>query len=238
MKKLAAALAVAAMMTATMTACAAGLESGAAAAPAAGVPTATAPGGYSATTLRLTGPGYELDVPQVSGGTEIARNAFNAAMRGRAQQWIDQVEQTFTLKPGAGQVTYLGSRAISSLFVISTYSEGAAHPNNAYESYVVDARTGNEITLRDLFTDLNCGLNLLADQAAIEVPKSRAGDSYSKSGIEAVEYNYRLWLATPGGMEIHFGEIASHAAGDIVITVPWSKLDSALKPGIRDIVSG
>ncbi|MET8648877.1 RsiV family protein [Nocardia aurea] len=238
MKKLAAALAVAAMMTATMNACAAGLESGAAAAPPAGVPTATAPGGYSATTLRLTGPGYELDVPQVSGGTEIARNAFNAAMRGRAQQWIDQVEQTFTLKPGAGQVTYLGSRAISSLFVISTYSEGAAHPNNAYESYVVDARTGNEITLRDLFTDLNCGLNLLADQAAIEVPKSRAGDSYSKSGIEAVEYNYRLWLATPGGMEIHFGEIASHAAGDIVITVPWSKLDSALKPGIRDIVSG
>ncbi|WP_216913754.1 RsiV family protein [Nocardia noduli] len=238
MKKLAAALAVAAVLTATMTACAAGLESGAAAAPPAGVPTATAPGGYCATTLRLTGPGYELDVPQVSGGTEVARDAFNTAMRGLARQWIDQVEQTFTLKPGSGQVTYLGSRAISSLFVISTYSEGAAHPNNAYESYVIDARTGDEITLDDLFADVDHGLSLLADQAAIEVPKTRAGDSYSKSGIEADEYNYRLWLATPGGMEIHFGEISSHAAGDIVITVPWSKLDSALKPGMREIVGG
>ncbi|MET7767350.1 RsiV family protein [Nocardia sp. NPDC005366] len=236
MRKLAAALAVAAVMTAMMTACAAGVESGAAAVPPAGAP--TAPGGYSATTVRLTGPGYEVDVPQVAGGAEAARNEYNAVMRALAQKWIDQVDGTTTLSPGAGQVTYLGTRAISGLFVVSVYGEGAAHPNNAYGTHVIDARTGREITLRDLFIDVRQGLSVLADQAAVEVPRTRAGDQYSKSGIEATEYNYRLWLATPGGMEIHFGEISSHAAGDIVITVPWSKLDSVLNPGLRDIVSG
>ncbi|MBH0777183.1 RsiV family protein [Nocardia bovistercoris] len=235
MRKFAAALAIAGMMTASLTACAAGLESNASAQPVAQAPQHA--GGFSAASVRLEGPGYRIDVPQVTGGSDAARTEFNNAMRALAQTWIDRVETTFTLEPGHGQVTYIGTRVVSGLLVVSTYGEGAAHPNNAYESHVTNADTGAAITLRDLFTDTQAGLNALAEQAAIEVPKTRAGDTYFKSGIEATEFNYRLWLATPGGMEIHLGEIASHAAGDIVITVPWSKLDSVLKPGIRDIVS-
>ncbi|WP_054813511.1 RsiV family protein [Nocardia arizonensis] len=236
MKKIAAAVAIAGIMTATLTACAAGVDQGASASHA-GIPQA-APGAFAVSSVRLQGPNYTVDVPQVTGGSDAARTEFNDAMRALAQTWIDRADATTTLQPGYGQVTYTGTRVVSGLLVVSVYSEGAAHPNNSMESHVTNGDTGRAITLADLFTDVQAGLNLLAEQAAIEVPKTRAGDTYFKSGIEATEFNYRLWLATPGGMEIHFGEIASHAAGDIVITVPWSKLDSALKPGIRDIVAG
>lgn len=235
MRKFAAALAVAGVMTASLTACAAGVETTTHTSTVAGVPQAGS--GYTATSLRLQGPGYKVDVPQVAGGSDAARTEFNDAMRALAQQWIDRVETTTTIDPGNGQVTYTGTRVISGLLVVTVYNEGAAHPNSFQESHVTNADTGRALTLSDLFVDLQAGLNVLADQAAIEVPKTRAGDTYSKSGIEADEFNYRLWLATPGGMEIHLGEIASHAAGDIAITVPWSALDSVLKPGIREVVS-
>ncbi len=230
-----AAFAIAGVLTATLTACAAGVEHGELT-PAAGQQQVCAQGGFTAASVRLQGPWYTVDVPQVAGGTDAARTEFNTAMRGLAQGWIDRVDGTIVLEPGTGQVTYLGTRVLSGLLVVSV-NGGGAHPNNALETHVTNADTGAPITLTDLFTDVQAGLDVLAEQAAIEVPKTRAGDTYSKSGIEAAEFNYRLWLATPGGMEIHFGEIASHAAGDIVITVPWSKLASVLKPGIREVVS-
>ncbi|MEV0294072.1 RsiV family protein [Nocardia sp. NPDC050710] len=234
MKKFAAALAVAGVMTVAMTACAATVESGAAAAPAPQIP---APGGYTATTVRLEGRNFTIDIPQVTGGAAGARADFNDGMRALAAVWSAQVQvddQT-KLAPGPGQVTYFGTRVLSGLLVVSA-DGGGAHPYNLYATHVTNADTGREITLRDLFADLPRGLSILADAAAVQVPGTNAGDYYSKSGIEANEYNYQNWLATPGGMEIHFGELAAHAAGDIVITVPWSTLAAVLRPGMREVV--
>ncbi|WP_067840806.1 hypothetical protein [Nocardia lijiangensis] len=223
--KIYAAAAAVVVMAGLLTTCAAGIEPDAVAAP----PSAAV---HVAASELVTGPGYLLDVPQVVGGDPAAA-AFNAGMHAAARFWIDQVDARTTLAPGPGQVTYLGTRALSGLLSVSVDTGDASVVLRT--SHVTDARTGRTLTLADLFTDLDRGLDILATCVADLLSPHT---DLPASALEPAEYNYRVWLATPAGMQIHFGAPAADPAGDIVVTVPWYQLETVLAPGMRDVVGG
>ncbi|WP_431962778.1 hypothetical protein [Nocardia sp. bgisy134] len=225
MKIYAAATVVVVAMAGLLTTCAAAIEPDAVAAP----PSAVAHAGFSEL---VTGPGYVLDVPQIVGGDPAAA-AFNAGMLAAARFWIDQVDARTTLAPGPGQATYLGPRVLSGLLSVSVDTGDATVVLRT--SHVTDVRTGRTLTLADLFTDLHRGLDTLAARAAGLLPPQ---SGLSASALEPAEYNYRVWLATPAGMQIHFGAPAEDLTGDIVVTVPWYQLDADLAPGMRDVFGG
>ncbi|MFI2473227.1 hypothetical protein [Nocardia xishanensis] len=225
MKIYAAAVAVVVAMAGLLTTRAAAIEPDAVAAPPSGV-------AHAGISELVTGPGYVLDVPQVVGGDPAAA-AFNAGMHAAARFWIDQVDARTTLAPGPGQITSLGPRVLSGLLSVSVDTGGAIVVLRT--SHVTDVRTGRTLTLADLFTDLPRGLDALATRAADLLP-SRSG--LPASALEPAEHNYRVWLATPAGIQIHFGAPAEDPAGDIVVTVPWYQLDAVLAPGMRAVVGG
>lgn len=81
------------------------------------------------------------------------------------------------------------------------------------------------------------GLNVLSTQVETLVEQNPRSAGYGASLLTPVAEHFQTWVATPEGMRIYLGEIASHAAGNIDVTVPWSGLDGVLKPGMRAIVS-
>lgn len=193
---------------------------------------------FTATTVHLEGAGYKIDVPQVTGGKADARAEFNAAVQAGAQEWIDRITRPGdSVTGGDSQVVRIGSQVLSGHLVVIMYSEGAAHPNSFDAAHVTNIDTGKAITLTDLFTDLQQGLNTLSTQAEALVQQNPRATGYSKSLLTPVAEHFQTWVATPEGMRIYLGEIASHAAGNIDVTVPWSALDGVLKPGMRAVVS-
>ncbi|MFD0362948.1 RsiV family protein [Nocardia sp. GCM10030253] len=256
MKKIAA-VAVAGAVTAVLTACGPGDGSGVAASSASSRPSAgaTSPAGSAApstvltspqadpqaaftpASIRLEGPNYTIDVPQVNGGNAAARAEFNDGMGALAGEWIAQLVPGTSITGGESKVVHIGTHVLSGELVVIVYAQGAAHPNNFYATHVTNVDTGQPITLTNLFTDTRRGLEVLSAQAALLVPKTRAGADFRKEAIAPEVRNYENWLATPEGMRIVLGEIGPHALGKIEITVPWSELDGVLQPGMRAIVS-
>jgi hypothetical protein len=132
-----------------------------------------------------------------------------------------------------GSRVVIGTHVLSGVLAVSVYSGGAAHPFTDQDTHVTDIDTGRALTLADIFTDEQQGLRVLSQQAAILVPQTNAHNSFSPDSIAPVEKNFAHWNATADGIQILFGEIASHAAGQIVVTVPWKNLDQVLKPEMR-----
>ncbi|WP_406237159.1 hypothetical protein [Nocardia sp. NBC_01009] len=191
---------------------------------------------FTPSSIRLEGPNYAIDVPQVNGGNPGVRAEFNDGMGALAGEWIAQLVPGTSITGGESAVVHIGTHVLSGELVVIVYAQGAAHPNNFYGTHVTNVDTGQPITLTTLFTDTRTGLEALSAQAALLVPKTRAGADYRKEAIAPEERNYENWLATPAGMRIVLGEIGPHALGKIEITVPWSELDSVLKPGMRAVV--
>ncbi|MFX0579605.1 RsiV family protein [Nocardia nepalensis] len=222
----------------TATSSAAGAPSAESATTVAGSPRADQTAAFTATTLHLEGNGYKLDVPQVSGGKADARAEFNQAMRAAAQEWIDRITGPGdSVTGGDSQVVRIGTHVLSGHLVTSVYGAGAAHPNSFDSAHVTNVDTGKAITLPDLFTDLQQGLNALSTQAQALVQQNPRATGYSSSELTPTTEHFQTWVATPEGMRIYLGEIASHAAGNIDVLIPWSALDSVLRPGMRAVLS-
>ncbi|MEV5834238.1 RsiV family protein [Nocardia sp. NPDC052112] len=193
---------------------------------------------FTATTVTMVGDYYRVDVPQVDGGTYVARFGFNRAIQDGVLQWIGHNSLPMdSVSSRDSQMVRIGTKVLSGHLIVTVYGDGAAHPNSFDLAQVTDIDTGKSITLSDLFTDLQQGLTTLSTQAEALVQQNPKATGYSKSLLTPVAEHFQTWVATPDGMRIYLGEIASHAAGNIDVTVPWSALDGVLKPGMRAVVS-
>jgi hypothetical protein len=187
------------------------------------------------TQYSLTGDNYNIVVPQVSGGRTDPRREFNDSMRLAADKFIAEKDNTTTLTDLGSEVVFVGAHVVSGKISVDYMAEHGAHPYNMFVTHNTSLDSGKALAITDLFSDLSDGLYTLSEQAKLLVPGTNAGDNYYKPSIEPKAENYQNWVATKDGMQIHFGEIASHAAGNIVITVPWVKLDRDLKPEYKTI---
>ncbi len=181
---------------------------------------------------------WTLVVDTITGGDPRVAGAFNSAVHASAAAQLEPVKRdadpdgtwTFETQP---QIYFGGvsvSELISGLFV----PVPAAHPTSSVSTVVIDARTAKPITLGDLFTDKQAGLNKLSEQTKALLPAvSGVGPTPmpDEPGNAPVEANFANWIPTPAGLEIHFADY-QFFHGTPTITVPWSELDDLLAPGM------
>ncbi|MFC9997871.1 RsiV family protein [Nocardia sp. NPDC127526] len=187
------------------------------------------------TEYTIKGYQYEVRVPQLAGGTETERASFNEAMRLSADEYIGYVDHVTSVYPAHSEVVYIGAHVASGKLGVEIYKEGAAHGYEEFVTHNTWLATGQPVYLADLFTDFQGALNVLSEQAAVLVPQTAAGENYSRAAIEPYAANYEKWAVTRDGLRVYFGEIGSHAAGNIHITVPWSAVEHLMLPEMKTI---
>lgn len=146
-----------------------------------------------------------------------------------------QPEQPWT--PYLCSILYTPSRIDSAIFSLygaySTYS-GAPHPETAYRSITYDMLTGSCLTLQDILTQ-SVDADMLASLIIAQLQQSDDTNLYEgyentvRSRFTNLEDNG--WYLSNKGLCIYFSpyEIASYAAGKIVVEIPYENLTGVLK---------
>lgn len=122
---------------------------------------------------------------------------------------------------------------ISALFTGAYDSEQPNMPFNTISTRVFDCRSGILIDWDNLFTDKKAGLVRLSEQTkrilpTVYAPPSRPGVWQFGSEVAPVDDNYRYWIPTDQGIELHFPDW-QFGRGLPVITVGW--------PAVRDLIA-
>ncbi|OBJ48666.1 hypothetical protein A9W95_04315 [Mycobacterium sp. 1423905.2] len=175
---------------------------------------------------------------QLSGGDPAVADAFNQASTASARDQLDHArtdaapdrEWSFESTP---TVTFRAA-AVTQLITGVYSAKQAAHPTNYVSTVVIDSRTAKPITLGDLFTDEQRGLNRLSEQTKTIFPQTYGGDHTpmpDEPGNQPVAANFANWIPTSAGMELHFGDY-QFGHGLPVITVPWRALSDVLAPNM------
>lgn len=182
---------------------------------------------------------WTLVVDTITGGDPRVASAFNSAVHASAAGQLGPVKGdadpdgtwTFETQP---QI-YFGGASVSELISGLYVHVPSAHPTSSISTVVIDSRTAKPITLADLFTDKQAGLNRLSDQTKALLPAvSGVGPTPmpDEPGNAPTEANFANWIPTPEGLELHFADY-QFFHGTPTITVPWSALDGLLAPGMN-----
>ena len=181
---------------------------------------------------------WTLVVDTITGGDPQVAGAFNSAVHASATGQLEPVKSgadadgtwTFETQP---QI-YFGGASVAELISGLYVQVPSAHPSSYVSTVVIDSRSAKPITLADLFTDKQAGLNRLSEQTKALLPGvSGVGPTpmADEPGNAPTEANFANWIPTPDGLEIHFADY-QFFHGTPTITVPWSALDGLLAPGM------
>jgi len=189
----------------------------------------------STTTIDL-GAGWHVNVGQLSGGNNSVATAFNNASIASARTMGTMLDSdgdlrdhaTFDATPTVSFRPTTVSQVLRGVY----YHQGAAHPLNAVTTIVIDTRNATPITLDDLFTDTQAGLNRLSEQTKQIWPTVYGRPMGDEPGNAPVEKNFHNWIPTAAGLEIYFDDY-QFGHGQPVITVPWSQLTGLLAPAMQ-----
>lgn len=178
---------------------------------------------------------WRAEVGRISGGDPQVAETFNKAGNASARYQIDQVRAdadtnsswSLEIRPA---VTFRPT-AIAQVLSGVYYAKGAAHPTNYVSTVVIDSRSAKPITLRDLFSNEQDGLNRLSEQTKRIWPTVYGGGEpmSDEPGNRPIAENFANWIPTAEGLEIHFADY-QFGHGSPVITVPWSSLTDVLAP--------
>lgn len=202
--------------------------------PAAAIADTGTSGGatYTVTTTTVDlGGGWRANVGQLSGGNNAVATSFNNASiaSGRTMgtmldsDGLLRDQATFDATPTVSFRPTTVSQVLRGVY----YHQGAAHPLNAVTTTVIDTRNSTPITLDDLFTDTQAGLNRLSEQTKQIWPTVYGRPMGDEPGNAPVEKNFHNWIPTAGGLEIYF-EDYQFGHGQPVITIPWPQLTGLL----------
>lgn len=132
-------------------------------------------------------------------------------------------------------VTLSTPTLISLAFGISTYGEGAAHPNHNTMVFNYDLDKGRTLSLSELFKPNSNYLKLISSYTINELKKKFAPDpdlDWIENGAGAKEENYKNWNLTRSGLQITFDpyQVASYAEGEHVVVIPYAVLKDMIDP--------
>jgi hypothetical protein len=126
---------------------------------------------------------------------------------------------------------------ISLLFSVSSYYQGAAHPNSYSEVVNYDLKNGKVLKLADLFQPGAKYLQAISSYCIEDLKKQSKGDgmldeSSIKSGAAPSPKNYQDWTITKKGLGINFDayQVGPYAAGPQFVNVPYSALKELINP--------
>ncbi|MGY4712751.1 RsiV family protein [Mycolicibacterium sp. CBM1] len=179
---------------------------------------------------------WNLVVDTITGGDPRVSEAFNNSVHSSALGQLIPVKRdadpdgtwTFDTEP---QI-FFGKASVSELITGLYVHVPAAHPTTYVSTVVIDSRSAKPITLADLFTDEQAGLERLSQQTKEILPTvSGVGPTPmpDEPGNAPTEKNFENWIPTPAGVEIHFADY-QFFHGLPTITVPWAALDDLLAP--------
>jgi hypothetical protein len=181
---------------------------------------------------------WTLVVDTITGGDPQVAGTFNNAVHASAAKQLEPVKNgadpdgtwTFNTDP---QI-FFGGASVSELISGLYVHVPSAHPTSYVSTVVIDSRSAKPITLAELFTDKQAGLNRLSEQTKALLPGvSGVGPTPMPDELRnaPTEANFANWIPTPAGLEIHFADY-QFFHGTPKVTVPWSALDGLLAPGM------
>lgn len=196
---------------------------------------------------------YEIDAqyPQLNGGNNPNFPKFNQASRTAIMK--DVAEFKKTMAPEVGEepppegsmgsdlgISYSLALAqddlVSVKFDVSSYYQGAAHPNSYSSVLNYDLRNGKQLKLADLFKPGAKYLQTISSYCIAELKKQSKDKSLPEDEIQQgaapVAKNYKSWTISKHGLGIVFDayQVGPYAAGPQFVLVPYSALKDLINP--------
>lgn len=183
--------------------------------------------------------GWHVTVGQLSDGNSSVATAFNDASRASGRTMAAMLDTANVFRTDADfeatPTVSFQPTAVAQVLTGVYFWRHAAHPLDFVATIVIDSRTARPITLDDLFTDTQAGLNRLSAQTKLLLPAAYGRGNTPDGdlpGNAPVAKNFHNWVPTAKGLEIHF-EDYQFAHGLPVITVPWPALTDVLAPSMQ-----
>ncbi len=193
---------------------------------------------YTVSTTALDIGGWQVAVGQLSGGNNSVTTAFNNASRASGKTMADMLDADHVIRSESGftarPTVNFRPTAVAQVLTGTYYWRLAAHPLNYITTIVIDTRTAAPITLRDLFSDTQSGLDRLSQLTKSIFPAvyGNGAPMGDEPGNAPIETNFDNWIPAASGLEIHFAD-GQFGHGLPVITVPWSQLTDLLAPDMQ-----
>ena len=198
---------------------------------------------------------YEIAVqyPQLSGGANPNFEKFNQAVRGSINKKVAAFKKEVAPQPDdeprpegsmgsdlsmSYTVELAQDDLVSVDFSMSSYYQGAAHPNAFSEAINYDLKNGKQLKLSDLFKPGAKYLAALSAYCIADLKKQSKAkdnmldDSTIQSGAGPSAKNYESWTITKRGIGINFDpyQVGPYAAGPQYVLVPYSALKEMINP--------
>jgi hypothetical protein len=200
---------------------------------------------------------YEIaaQYPQLSGGLNPNIEKFNQLVRGLVTKKVAMFKKEMAPEAeeeprpegsmgsdlGIGYEVALAQDDLMSVhFNVSSYYQGAAHPNSYSEVVNYDLKNGKQLKLADLFNPGAKYLAAIATYCISDLKKQSKekgadgllDDSSIESGAAASGKNYESWTITKKGIGISFDayQVGPYAAGSQFVNVPYSAVKDLINP--------
>ena len=197
---------------------------------------------------------YEIaaQYPQLTGGNNPNFEKFNQAARASVTRKVagfkkdvqpegEDIEPPPENSMGSDlsvnyEVLLAQDDLVSVKFVVSSYFQGAAHPNSYSDVLNYDLKNGKQLKLGDLFKPGAKFLPTIATYCIGDLKKQAQAkgllEDQIESGAAAKSDNYESWTIARRGLGIHFDayQVGPYAAGPQFVLVPYSTLKDLINP--------
>jgi len=189
---------------------------------------------------------WTVDYEKIAGGDPAVAGAINRILDDEAhgQVWLYGAGASKTSPwtfHSRGRLLFRPS-TISALFT-GQYNavELPNMPVDAVATRVFDSRSGIQIVWSNLFVDERAGLTRLSELTEQILPATYptpplGGWAEYRTAMAPVPRNYKFWLPTDAGIELHFPD-RQFGRGVRVITVPWAAVIAQIAPEFVAITS-
>lgn len=196
---------------------------------------------------------YDINAryPQLNGGNNPNFPKFNQASRTAVMKDVAEFKKAMAPEKGEEPppegsmgsdlaISYTVALAQDDLmsvkFDVSSYYQGAAHPNSYSAVLNYDLRNGKQLKLADLFNPGAKYLQALSTYCIADLKKQAKDkgllEDQIQDGASPAAKNYKSWTITKRGLGIVFDayQVGPYAAGPQFVLVPYSALKDLIKP--------
>ena len=198
---------------------------------------------------------YEIaaQFPQLTGGDNPNFEKFNQTVRGSVVKKIAEFKKDMAPKPDeepppensmgsdlsiSYEIALARDDFVSVLLIVSSYYQGAAHPNGYSEAVNFDLKNGKVLKLADLFKPGTKYLQALSTYCVADLKKQSKAkgdmldDSSISSGAAPALKNYHSWTIKKQGLGVEFDayQVGPYAAGAQSVVVPYSAIKDLINP--------
>lgn len=174
-----------------------------------------------------------------SGIADAINQVIDAEVRGQVATYEPSATKTNPWTLNVDGHVVKRPMTISTLFTGEYDTDQPNMPFQTVATRVFDCRSGILIDWDNLFMDKKAGLARLSEQTkriipTVYAPPSRPGVWQFGSEVAPVDANFRYWLPTDQGIELHFPDW-QFGRGLPVITVDWAVVRDLIAPEFQAI---